>query len=246
VLYALILSVGRDPLPGQQTRFSAPQLEKPTTPKPLPSIPNIANGEAPNIESTRDERTQIAIQIKNTTGLLGVGDAGIATFHTETGGDFHWLPLSNATKALDGSLRMNASAAIGTRLTITLSSSREYARHGYISRQIVDVNAPGDGPRPVASLNGLMHEVQINLPTNTERAGPLRLKRVDDPRWLPILNSTSGLNLQRGVITRLQLAPGNYELQDPLAKDRRQAFSVPEATVVEVSPVLAPAEDGRL
>lgn len=246
VLYALVLSIGRDALPGATERYAAPEFEQPPTPKRLPPIAGIETSSVPAIEHLRDERIRVPIQIDNVPEFLRNTDAGIATFRTLTGGDFHWLPLSEASTGENGALLTNIRAAVGTRLTVTLSASRAHARHGYIARQIVDVEARTNPSAPIIKLNAIVHDVQINLPTNVERAGPLRLQRVDDRRWLPMLHSSSGLALQRGVTTSLRLAPGTYELQDPLASDRSQQFTVPDVTEVEVSSTLAPAADGRL
>lgn len=182
------------------------------------------------------------------TEFLHGTDAGVATFDTLTGADFHWLPLSEASAGQDGALQAKVHAAAGTRLTVTLSAKRAHARHGYIARQIVDIEAANGTSAAIVKLNGRVHKVQINLPTNVERAGPLRLRlqRVDDRRWLPMRHSSSGLLLQRGITTSLRLAPGIYELQDPLASDRSQQFTVPDVTSVEVSSTLAPAANGRL
>jgi hypothetical protein len=245
VLYAIILSLGREPLPGAETRFTAPKLEQPTAPQRLPPIPQIQASATAATQPLDETRIRVAIQVENMTSSAQAQDAGVATFHTETGGDFQWLPLSATNADPDGAHRMQVDTAPGIPLTVTLSTSREYARHGYISRQIINLDQAAEATEPIVKLNGCMHRVQINLPTNAERAGPLRLKRTDDPRWLPILNSSSGLTLQRGVETILQLAPGTYELQDPLASDRSQTFTVTDSTIVEVSPTLAPAEGGR-
>ncbi len=246
MLYALILAIGRDALPGATERYVAPEFEQPSAPKRLPPIAGIETSSVPAIEPLRAERVQIPIQIVNVPEFLHGTDAGVATFHTLTGADFHWLPLSEASAGQDGTLQAKVHAAAGTRLTVTLSARRAHARHGYIARQIVDIEAANGTSAAIVKLNGRVHDVQINLPTNVERAGPLRLQRVDDRKWLPMLHSSSGLALQRGITTSLRLAPGTYELQDPLASDRSQQFTVPDVTSVEVNSTLAPAANGRL
>lgn len=245
MLYALILSIGRDPLPGAETPYAAPQLHQPPTPERLAPIAGIETSAVPPIANLPNERVRLAIAIANVPQFLRTEKAGIATFHTVTGGGFRWLPLLGCTTTADGALLANVEAEVGENLTVTLAASREYARHGYITRGTIDVEPTAGTAKPLR-LDGQVHDVQINLPTEVQRAGPLRLQRVDDRRWLPMLGGTSGLTLQSGQLTVLKLAPGTYELQDPVAAGRRQQFTVPDDKVVEVSPTLAPAEDGRL
>ena len=134
---------------------------------------------------------------------------------------------------------------MGTRLTVTLARDREHARHGYLDKQVLDVTSENGHTAPLVILQGLTHDVQFNLPTNIERAGPMRLQRVDDRQWLQMSHDTSGLTLRRGKVTILELGAGTYELQDPLLPERTQQFTVPKTTVVEISSTLAPARDNR-
>ncbi|MCK5940869.1 MAG: hypothetical protein KAI24_02770, partial [Planctomycetes bacterium] len=98
----------------------------------------------------------------------------------------------------------------------------------------------------VVALDGAVHRVRFDLPTDLDQAGPLRLQRVDDRQWLPMLHATSGLRLRRGVDLTLTLGAGSYELQDPLAPERAQTFELPGTTAVTVTAALPPARDGRL
>ena len=97
----------------------------------------------------------------------------------------------------------------------------------------------------IRSPQGLTHKVLFHLPLRVEGAGPLRLTRVDDRQWLLMPDNTSGLTLRRGTETSLQLSPGTYELQDPLAPNRSQQFTVPETTNVEVTASLTRVRDDR-
>lgn len=244
MIYSLILSIGRDPLPGAETAFVAHELAKPPLPERLAPIAGIETSSVPPIKNLPDARVQVAIAVDNVPQFLRTQDAGIATYHTVTGGGFRWIPILGATATNEGTVLANVEAEVGESLTVTLAASRAHARHGYIARQILEVT-PANSTNPIR-LDGRVHDVLINLPTNVERAGPLRLQRVDDRRWLPMLHGSSGLTLQSGTTTRLQLAAGTYELQDPVAADRNQQFTVPDETTIEVTPILAPAGDGRL
>tara|TARA_R110002072_G_scaffold4174_5_gene29505 strand:- start:5584 stop:6336 length:753 start_codon:yes stop_codon:yes gene_type:complete len=246
VLYALILAIGRDPLPGADERFTPPALEQPAKPQRLDPIAGIETSNIPALDDQLRDRVAVPIQVLNVPTLAGDNaGAGVATFHTLTGGEFRWLPLSEAMRGADNSLLVTADAQLGTRLTVTLASKREHARHGYISKKVLDVTTENGSATPIVSLQGQVHDVQFNLPTNVELAGPMRLQRVDDRQWLPMRYDTSGLNLRRGTVTSLKLGAGTYELQDPLLPDRSQQFTVPETTTVEVSASLAPARDDR-
>ncbi|MFT4515884.1 MAG: hypothetical protein ACI89X_001998 [Planctomycetota bacterium] len=245
MLYALILAVGRDPLPGAADRFEAPQLEQPAAPARLAPVAGIETSQVPSIDDRIRDRATVTIHVHDAPTLQGNSSAGVATFHTLTGGEFRWLPLSEATLGEDNSLVVTADAQLGTRLTVTLASNREHARHGYIAKKVLDVASENGRQTPLVSLQGLVHDVQFNLPTNVERAGPMRLQRVDDRQWLPMRHDTSSLTLRRGKVTSLKLGAGTYELQDPLLPERSQQFTVPETTTIEVSATLAPARDDR-
>lgn len=245
VLYALILAIGRDPLPGARDRYAPAQIEQPKAPERLPVVADIGTSRLGSVDDEIRDRVTIPIQIHGTPDLATDKDAGVATFHTLTGGEFRWFPLTEALRGQDQSLLVTADAQLGTRLTVTLASKREHARHGYIARQIVDVTSQDGRQTAFVALEGTVHEVQFNLPRNVESAGPLRLQRVDDAQWLPMRHDTSGLTLRNGKVTRLQLGAGTYELQAPLRPDQSQQFTVPETTVVDVSSSLAPARDGR-
>ena len=166
--------------------------------------------------------------------------AGVASFHAETGGDFRWFPLGQATTAADGAFELTTTARSGTELTITFAASRTQARHGYIAR--IQAEA---GVTSAATLRADVYRVRFDLPEDTENAGPLLLQRVDDRQWLPMSHSTAGLRLRLGAQLHIELGPGKYELLDPLSPSRAQAFSVPDADVVVVSSALATAAGDR-
>lgn len=245
MVYALILAIGRDPLPGATDRFAAPQLEQPAQPERLDPIAGIKTNNISPVHDQIGDRVTIPIRVLNAPTLQSDNDIGVATFHTITGGEFRWHPLNEATREEDNSLLVTGDSQMGTRLTVTLARDREHARHGYLDKQVLDVTSENGHTAPLVILQGLTHDVQFNLPTNIERAGPMRLQRVDDRQWLQMSHDTSGLTLRRGKVTILELGAGTYELQDPLLPERTQQFTVPKTTVVEISSTLAPARDNR-
>ena len=245
VLYALILAIGRDPLPGAETRFTLPELERPARPARVFPTPAENLQPLPELQAQISDRVTVPIQVTSVAPFLKDASAGVATFHSLTGGDFRWYPLSEALPGNEHSLLITSDAQVGSQLTITLAAKPEQARHGYLAQTTIEVTAANGRATPLVTLHGAAHDVAFNLPANVEQAGPLRLLRIDDQQWLPMLHSTSGLALRRGVTTKLKLGAGTYELQDPLAPERTQQFTVPGSAVVEVSETLAPARDDR-
>ncbi|MFN3241738.1 MAG: hypothetical protein ACE37K_09525 [Planctomycetota bacterium] len=247
MLYALVLAVGRDPLPGAEERFVvAPPTQLPA-PTRLAPIPGIETSQVPdtNIGAVAT-RVTVPVHISDLPESLRNGTAGVATYHTDTGGDFRWYPLDEAIPGQRGGLLITAQAPQGTRLTVTFSARREHARRGYLDRHEFEVDATDTGATPIVELDGAVHAVRFDLPTDVDQAGPLRLQRVDDRQWLPMLHSTAGLKLRSGTELTLQLGSGAYELQDPLAPERAQRFEVPGTPAVTVTAALPPARDGRL
>ncbi|MFK7741730.1 MAG: hypothetical protein AB8H80_15535 [Planctomycetota bacterium] len=255
VLYALILAIGRDPLPGAQAAMAPPSIATLPIPETLPanqSPTTRADGSelretdfrAPT-PLTTEERVTLPIQVTRVPPDL-IATAGVAAFHTMTGGEFRWHPLADAIPGQDDSLLVTADVAAGSDMTITFAANREQARHGYLSRLELSVKKLDGTRAPLVTLPGSVFAVTIELPTGADRAGPLRLQRVEDRQWLPMLHSSSGLTLRRGSDLELRLGAASYELQDPLAPERSQRFDVPETTSVKLSRDLVPARDGRL
>ena len=239
-LYALVLAVGRDALPGATERFHLPVRTEIRRPQRLGPV--LADGDAEAMASIRaPDAALLPVQVR----LLGTdvdlrgGRAGVASFHTETGGDFRWLPVRAAEVGPDGSCVFEVSAREGTQLTVTFAAAREHARHGYIDRELLVVR-DAEAPEPqTVTLSAATHEVVFELPAGVDHAGPLRLQRASDRQWLPMQHATAGIKLRRGERTALELAAGTYELQAPLSSGAPQAFSVPAADRVTVSPALA-------
>lgn len=250
VTCALVLAIGRDPLPSPLHPVGIPAPPPIAPPEPLPrsdEVEALRNGADPeaagDLRNTR--RITLPVHVANAPEPLRA-NGGVATFHRVTGGDFRWHALADADAADDGSLLIHADAVIGSALTVTFAASRAHARHGYLARVDVDVARHADsGTAAPIALDGSVHRVRFDLPESVDRAGPLRLQRIDDRQWLPMLHSTAGLTLARGTELELELGKGDYELQDPLAPERAQQFAVPGSDSITIAPELAPARDGQ-
>ena len=239
--YALVLSIGRDALPGDEERYRPPArtaLRRPARLEPVPGIRDQL--EPPSGLSAVAAPRPVRIRLEGASPAQSAAGAGVASFHTETGGDFRWYPIATATAAADGALEVETAARAGTSLTISFAASRAQARHGYIARAQVEAGATA-----AATLRGDVHRVRFDLPASVEQAGPLLLQRQDDRQWLPMSHSTAGLRLRKGTQLYLELGAGDYELLDPLSPQTAQTFSVPATDVVVVSSELAAAAGDR-
>lgn|GEM_PF-3063172 len=252
-LYALILAIGQDPLPSAMTRYQPTPRTMLRQPEPLLPI----EGEV-TVETVAGPATTATSPVPVTVHLVGVTAgadrevAGIATFHTITGGDFRWRPLSTGKLGPDGEVTFRLEAQRGTPLTITFAAARTHARHGYIDRETLFMRqeeaATGSPPapsEPSVTLSGATYAIKFDLPEGIEQAGPLRLRRVDDQQWLPMLHTTAGIELRQGEPMALQLAAGVYELQAPLTPEKAQSFSVPDVDTVTVTLGFARAQTDR-
>ncbi|MCK5942903.1 MAG: hypothetical protein KAI24_13080, partial [Planctomycetes bacterium] len=143
MLYTLVLAIGRDPLPGADERVVVPSARELPAPSRLTRIPGIDTSEIqPTDLGDVPARVTVPVQVDHVPESLRAGGAGVATFRTMTGGDFRWFSLDEAIPGPDGALLFTAQAPNGTGLTVTFAADREHARHGYISRRKLVVNAP--------------------------------------------------------------------------------------------------------
>ena len=248
-LYRVILAVGREPLPGASERFQLPartDLQRPRRLEPVRDVLDAQDSKSFDQQGNSLLPVRVLLDIAaDAAEAPARARAGIASFHTKTGGDFRWLPLSAATSGPDGQRSFEVTARENTHLTITYAAAREHARHGYIDREVVNVGAAGDSRLQTIQLSAATYAVRFELPDGVDQAGPLRLQRIEDRQWLPMANATTGLKLRRGEPTALELAVGTYELQEPLITGARQTFVVPEVEVVQVTPALARSGAGR-
>lgn len=246
LLYTVVLAIGRDPLPAADTALQPPKIERLSAPSHLDAYVD-EQGDAPPAFAPNAPRRLVTlpIQVVDAPRDLREGTGGVATFDEVGGGEFRWYPLDEAIDGQDGSLLVTAEAELGARLSITFAATSDQARHGYLSRRDLLIESPDGRSAPLVSVRGDVHTVRFDLPTDAERAEPLRVRRADDPQWLPMLHGTSGMNLKRGSNTELLLGPGDYVLQDPLEPTRSQSFQVPGTSAVTLSRDLAPTRSAR-
>lgn len=243
-LYALVLAIGRDPLPSL-TSPQEPQLTPPAPPERLSPVPET-NAPSPITDDDQKPEVRIAVLIHVTIpdGQVLPAGAGVATFDASTATDFRWHPIDSLTSGADG-LSLSAEGIQGHTLTVTLAAERGDARHGYIARRDVACRRGADDAITTVVLSGRVTEVTFELPVDCERAGPLRLARHDDPMWGAMRQQHIGLTLSRGAKISMPLGDGDYELTDPLTGDHTQRFSVPAASRITIDAGLTPARDGH-
>lgn len=235
--YGLVLAIGRDPLPRAEQRLMLPELRPPDAPARLPAAPEFQRRARPANVAMTAERAAVEVLVPEPLPLVDAHAAGVAIYRADTGAEFQWLPLASAERDATGAVVVRAMARRGQRLLISLAVAPGQARHGYLERR--EVSVPIDGEQPLRiRLDAVIAAVRFDLPTDAERAGPLRLQRIDDPEWLPMLLDSPCLTLRRGTTSTLHLGRGAYRLCDALDPLRCQRFDVTSDTAVVVSPDL--------
>ena len=184
----------------------------------------------------------MTIRVRGLPPALRNDPSGVATFDADSGADFVWTPIAGATQASDGSLLLHSTSHSAGLLSVTLASSRAFARHGYLVRTTARVPPSGGGEM---LLDVKVANVRFEVPPGSRRAGPLRLSRLDDPHWMPMQHGTTGLILTRDAPVTVLLGAGQYELRDPIAPERRQHLEVPGSEVVVITAELATGQAGR-
>ena len=102
----------------------------PPLPKRLLPINGIEASPVKPIDRARKLSVSIRVEVQDVPASMDQKLAGVATFHTLTGSNFRWMPLSDATPAENGSLQFTMEAPTTSMLTVTLAANREHARHG--------------------------------------------------------------------------------------------------------------------
>ncbi|MBL8750975.1 MAG: hypothetical protein JNK78_17580 [Planctomycetes bacterium] len=181
--------------------------------------------------------TRLTIRVKGIAPSLPAAHAGVACFDATSGAGFVWTPLSEAAER-DGSLVFDVTVHGSNEQNITVASTREFARHGYLALARWDPRRSSRGSTEVV-LDATAQNVSFALEPSASRAGPLRILRLDDPQWLPMELASTGLYLTRGAAATMLLGSGVYELCCPIDPERRQRFEVPASGTVVLTPDLS-------
>lgn len=226
---------------------------------PFQAVPPVAIGQLPKPErlTTSPDFARTAVEASQLSGerrpgilavelqvsgasLLGA-EAGCASFLALDGSEFQWTPLDRCERTATGFVVRVPVFAAGDRVVV-LAQREPFAQHAHLARMTVPASQVGATPVrfPVA-----LAEVELQLPANAPSAGPLQLRRSDDPRWLPMHHASSGLFLRRGTVTRVLLGAGRYELGAPLSAKAPLTFEVPAAGPITIPNELAAVRAGR-
>lgn len=210
------------------------------TPERLPTSPEFARTAVEASQAGSERRPGfLAVELQgNGASLLGA-EAGCATYLAHDGSEFRWTPLDRCERTDRGFLLRVPVVAAGDRVVV-LAPSERLAQHSHLARTTIPANQVGAATphRFVVALA----MVELQLPANVSSAGPLQLRRSDDPRWLPMLDASSGLFLRRGTTTRLLLGAGRYELAAPLSATPASVFDVPATGSTTIGPITIPNE----
>ena len=181
----------------------------------------------------------LAVQLQvNGASLLGA-EAGCASFLARDGSDYRWTPLDRCERTTEGFLLRVPVVAAGDRVVV-LAMTEGLAQHAHLAHMTIPAHQVGAATPPRFQV--ALAEVELRLPADAASAGPLQLRRSDDPSWLPMLRASSGLFLRRGTITKVLLGAGRYELGAPLSATAPLAFDVPASGPTAIGPITIPSE----
>jgi len=242
--WSALLALGRGPMRTAPPRVIQ-DLPRPPAPERLPAgFDSKREAAAADAVWEDSAPVDVAIRVRNLPEALHGAETGLAVM-AETGADFDWIPLAETTAAPDGSLIATSKSRAGDKISVTLATSRDFARHGYLAHSIAQVRREPGGAIAEIPFDVDVTTVRLQLPPTARRAGPLQLRRVDDPRWLPMHCGRNGITLVGDTPQDLLLGAGRYELSDPLDPSRRQPFEAPSRDPIIVIDSLAVLRAGR-
>lgn len=242
--WSALLALGQGPWRTAPPR-AIEDLPRPAAPQRLPAGFAVNRGAAAaDAVWQPGAPIDVVIRLRNVPRTLPGTETGLAVT-TETGADFAWIPLAETTAAPDGSLIATSKLHAGDKLVVTLACSRAFARHGYLARSVAQVSRGPAGALAEIPFDLDVTTVRLQLPPAARRAGPLQLRRVDDPQWLPLHCCGNGITLVGDSPLDLLLGAGQYDLSDPLDPTRRQRFVAPSKDPIVVNDSLAVLRAGR-
>lgn len=212
------------------------------TPERLTTSPDFARTAVEASQPSGERRPGIlAVELQVTGAALLGAEAGCASFLAHDGSEFQWTPLNRCERTASGFVVRLPALAVGDRVVV-LAQREPFAQHAHLARTTVPASQVGASPFrfPVT-----LAEVELQLPANAPSAGPLQLRRSDDPNWLPMHDASSGLFLRRGTTTKVLLGAGRYELGAPLSATAPLAFDVPATGPITIPNELAAVRAGR-
>lgn len=213
------------------------------TPERLPTNPEFARTAVEASQASGERRPGfLAVELQVSGAALLGAEAGCASFLAHDGSEFRWTPLDRCERTADGFVLRVPVYATGDRVVV-LAPSERLAQHSHLARTTIPASEVAAAtPHRFAVALAM---VELQLPANAASAGPLQLRRRDDPRWLPMLDASSGLFLRRGTTTRVLLGAGRYELSAPLSATAATVFDVPAAGPITIPSELAAVRAGR-
>lgn len=238
--YSFLLTLRRGPLRSVEPRPPAAVAATRIAPLRLVPDPELRQRALPaSVAMNPREPSRFAIALRNLPPTIDRKVAGIALCAADTGAEFTWTPL--AELGADGILS-TATPIVGS-VAITLARSRAQARHGYLQRA-VHTFPLSRGPVQPVPFDCTTHAVQLVLADPLHAAGPLSLRRANDPQWTASDAAPTGVLLRGKVAVEVVLGSGDYELVDAVDPTRRQPFTVPAHGPVPVTGAVSrPAVD---
>lgn len=204
--YVVMLSLRHEPV---ATGTPVPMSRLPKLPDPdrLPRRASFAPASAEGPRAFPPELRPLSILVRSLPAAERA-TAGVAVYD-DLFAHVAWLPLRDATE-VDGGLRVATSAPTGRELHVVVAPAYAIARNGYWSK--LDLPANLD-PEAVPELDAALQDVVVHAAASSRPiANALKLRRTDDPTWVPRTAFVHGVDPDQHGQIHLRLGKGTYEL----------------------------------
>lgn len=204
--YVVVLSLRHEPV---ATGTPAPMSRLPKLPEPdrLPRRASFAPASAEGPRTFPAELRPLSILVRDLPASERA-TAGVAVYD-DLFAHVAWLPLRDATE-VDGGLRVATNAPTGRELHLVVAPAYATARNGYWCK--LDLPANPD-PEAVPELSAAVQDVVVDAASSPRPiTNALKLRRTDDPTWLPRTAFVNGTEPDQHGQIRLRLGNGTYEL----------------------------------